>query len=68
MENEMINDRTAGQEMVTLELLGIDKKWVHSGKRGWINLDELKTPPLELQEENKREEVSSKKWWEFWKK
>ena len=64
----MNNEATINSEQVTLELLGINKKWIYSKSRGWINLNELKTPPLELQEEIEIEEVSSKRWWQFWKK
>ena len=62
----MMNEETVNPERVTLELLGINKKWVHAGKRGWIDLKDLANPPLGIQEEIETEEVKSKKWWKFW--
>ena len=66
MENEMSNEATMNSDQVTLQLPGIDKRWAWVKNRGWVDLDEIKSPTIEIQEENESKSSPAKKWWKFW--
>lgn len=67
MENEAQNFDMSRNEKVVLNLFGIDKNWVYSQKRGWVDQKEL--PMQSHQFENIEQPIrSSKKSWQFWRK
>lgn len=67
MENEAQNFEMPRNEKVVLNLFGIDKNWVYSQNRGWVDQSEIQmqSPSFEFIDQPIR---SSKKSWQFWKK
>jgi hypothetical protein len=71
MQNELSNDTSVSNEKVVLELFGINKKWIHSSKNGWVEINKKPTTSnvtINEVEDEVENEGSSKKWWAFRKK
>lgn len=66
MERENARNTSAKKEQVILRLLGMEREWVHSGDRGWIDINDLQVNPVNQVEVSTEE--PTRKWWQFWKK
>lgn len=71
MKSEELNPnlvfrQTGSNPKVELQLLGIEKKWVYSGK-GWSEKGKT-LESVEVPAADSMEEEPSRKWWQFWKK
>ena len=66
MENQISNEATMKSNRVTLELLGIEKKWIWVKNSGWVELKENNSPTMEFHEDNEMDDLHSNKWWKFW--
>lgn len=67
MENEAQNFDMPRNEKVVLNLHGIDKSWVYSQSRGWVDANEItmQEPPQMAMESP---ETKARKSWKFWKR
>lgn len=68
MENEARNFEMPRNEKVVLNLFGIEKNWVYSQSRGWVDMNEIQVMETN---QNKMEipvEVKARKSWKFWKR
>lgn len=62
MEKQLVDDATSTKEKIVLELFGIDKKWVWTPAQKWVDMKEI------IVNETHLEQISHRKWWQFWKK
>ncbi len=61
----MMESSNSAKQQVVLILLGIDKQWVLSKKNGWV--DKAKFEKLNNTLSTDLLEMTSKRWWQFWK-
>lgn len=59
---QLTNQKPTTKEKVILELFGIDKKWVWSPTKKWVDIKELQLEDAPVHQ------ISHRKWWQFWKK
>lgn len=67
MENEAQNFDMPRNEKVILNLFGIDKNWVYSQNKGWVDMNEIHVAVMH-QNTMEQPEVKARKSWKFWKK
>lgn len=68
MENEARNFEMPRNEKVVLNLHGIDKNWVYSQSRGWVDMNEIHVMETHQNKMEIPEEVKARKSWKFWKR
>ena len=67
MENQSKKIDSSNGNKVVLKLAGIEKEWMHSSGKGWIEIRDFTDVSAEF-EKSTPAQLISRQWWKFWKK